>query len=249
MRELRCCNQQFNQLWAFFTLDNSTVIFGVKQIAATLNRIIQERDIHAFFFHKLVEIRPDTKEAVYELSEEPTGCGIIDDKAHRLNLEVEGKAKVTIPFDMLHTAPPQSAPDFLKKSPLAVPDNPGGWVDVDKHTLQHKRYDNVYALGDNAALPTAKTGAAVRKQAPTVVTNLLKQMQHPKMNGSASYNGYSSCPLVTSYSRMVLAEFDYDNNLTPSFPFDQSKERYSMWLLKKYGLPYMYWNMMLKGKA
>lgn len=226
-----------------------TVIFGVKAFANTLNRIIQERDIHAFFFHKLVEIRPDTKEAVYEISEDPTGCGIIDDVTHKLGMELHGETKVVIPFDMLHTAPPQSAPDFLKKSPLAVADSPYGWVDVDKHTLQHNRYPNVYALGDAANLPTAKTGAAVRKQAPALVSNLLRTMQHSKMNGAGHYNGYSSCPLVTSYSRMVLAEFDYDNNPAPSFPIDTSKERYSMWLLKKYGLPFMYWNMMLKGRA
>ena len=123
---------------------------------------------------------------------------------------------------------------------------------MDIYTLQHKRFPNIFSLGDVAALPTAKTGAAIRKQAPVLVENLLKII-HSNHIGSASYNGYSSCPLVTGYSKMVLAEFKYDN-VRDSDPLiskfvDTTKEQYSMWLLKKYGLPFMYWNLMLKGKA
>ena len=226
-----------------------SVIFGVKEFAKTLNGIIHDRDIYLKLYHKLVEIRPDTKEAVYELSGAETGCVTIDDVEQKLRMKVEGETRVVIPFDMLHTAPPQSAPDFVKNSPLAVADNPLGWVDVHKHTLQHNKYPNVFALGDVANLPTAKTGAAVRKQAPVVVKNLLTVMKHAPINGNLKYNGYSSCPLVTKYGKMVLAEFDYDNKPTPSFPIDTTKERYSMWLFKKHFLPWMYWNAMLKGTA
>ena len=72
----------------------------------------------------------------------------------------------------------------------------------------------MFGLGDVAALPTAKTGAAIRKQVPVVVNNLVHLMQENKL-GSKEYNGYSSCPLVTGYGKMVLAEFDYQNNFTP----------------------------------
>jgi len=101
-------------------------------------------------------------------------------------------------------------------------------------------------------LPTAKTGAAIRKQAPVVVENLLHVMKNePELD--PGYEGYSSCPLVTGYGKMVLAEFKYGNErdsdpLISTF-IDTSKEKYSMWLLKKYGLPFMYWNFMLKGRA
>jgi|TARA_R100000365_G_scaffold3684_1_gene13468 sulfide:quinone oxidoreductase len=125
-------------------------------------------------------------------------------------------------------------------------------VDVDIHTLQHLRFPNIFALGDVAHLPTAKTGAAIRKQAPVLVGNLLQLIRENKV-GEEAYSGYSSCPLVTGYSKMVLAEFKYDN-VRDSDPLiskfvDTSKEQYSMWLLKKYGLPLMYWNLMLRGKA
>jgi sulfide:quinone oxidoreductase len=146
-------------------------------------------------------------------------------------------------FDMLHVTPPQSAPDFIKNSPLA---NAAGWVDVDQYTLQHKTWKNIFALGDAAGLPTAKTGAAIRKQTPVVVKNLLALMRGEELR--EKYNGYSSCPLVTGYGKLVLAEFDYNNQPMETFPFNQAKERWSMYQLKKQVLPRLYWNFILKGK-
>ncbi|MFE7169449.1 FAD-dependent oxidoreductase [Streptomyces sp. NPDC057616] len=155
--------------------------------------------------------------------------------------------KETIGHDLLHAVPPQSAPDWIKASPLADPASPQGFVAAGKHTLQHPSYDNVFALGDVANLPTSKTGAAVRKQAPVVAANLLDVM-----NGRAPshrYDGYTSCPLVTARDRMLLAEFDYDLNPTPTIPLlDPFKERRTMWALKRYGLPPLYWHGMLTGR-
>jgi len=149
-----------------------------------------------------------------------------------------------MPYDMLHGTPPMSAPEVVKRSPLA---NDAGWVDVDKHTLRHARYANVFGLGDASNLPTSKTGAAIRKQAPVVVRNLLAQMRGEAL--PSRYDGYTSCPLVTGYGKLILAEFDYDLTPRETFPFDQSKERLSMYLLKKHGLPALYWQGMLKGRA
>ncbi|MGV0742208.1 FAD-dependent oxidoreductase [Mycolicibacterium sp. XJ870] len=154
----------------------------------------------------------------------------------------------TIGYDMMHLVVPQSAPDWIKKSPISDPEMPGGWVDVDQFTLQHKRFDDVFALGDVASLPTSKTGAAVRKQAPVLVDNLLAASAGKPLTGK--YDGYTSCPLTTSRNKMLLAEFDYDLTPTPSFPFiDTTKPRRDMWYVKRYGLPFMYWNLMLKGIA
>ena len=159
-----------------------------------------------------------------------------------------GGTKEKMPFDLLHVVPPQSAPDVVKNSPLADPASPFGYVEVDQHTLQHKRYRNVFALGDVANIPTSKTGAAIRKQAPAVVANLLAVLGGREP--ASRYNGYTSCPLVTARDKMLLAEFDYDLNPTPSIPLiDTTKERRDMWLLKRYGLPALYWRGMLKGIA
>ncbi len=136
-----------------------------------------------------------------------------------------------------------SAPDCVKQSLLA---DSAGWVDVDKYTLQHTRYPNIFGLGDASSLPTSRTGAAIRKQAPVLVKNLVAAMQGNPL--TARYDGYAACPIVTGYGSLILAEFDYDGTPMESFPFDQSKERYSMYLLKAYGLPVIYWHGILKGR-
>jgi len=227
-----------------------SVIFGVKDFAKTLNKVLQRYDVQTRFFYKLTKIDPEKKELHYVYTKaNENKCIVNEDKD--IKEKLEGEAHIIMPYDMVHLAPPQSAPDFIKESPLAVENNPGGWIDIDKHTLQHNKYSNIFALGDAANLPTAKTGAAVRKQAPVVVENILTLMDKNVIS-DASYSGYSSCPIVTGYGKMMLAEFKYDN-VRDSDPLiskfvDTTKENYSMWLLKKYGLPYLYWNQMMKGK-
>ena len=173
----------------------------------------------------------------------------VDGEARRAVIaDTKAGTKETIDFDLLHAVPPQSAPDWVKQSPLADPAVPAGYVAADKHTLVHPRWPNVFTLGDAANLPTSKTGAAIRKQAPVLVANVIAAMRGQP--GSARYDGYTSCPLVTSRNRMLLAEFDYDLKPRPSFPLiDTMKPRYDMWLLKRYGLPALYWNLMLRGRA
>lgn len=207
------------------------IIFGVPKYAATLNKVIERYGIKTHFKHNLVEIKADEKVAVFDVYEDTKVVGQVSDH-----------------YDMIHVTPPQSAPDFIKNSPLAIPDNPGGWVDVDKFTFQHVRYPNIFSLGDASSTPNAKTGAAVRKQAPVLVEHLMSMIQTGKP-ADAQYTGYGSCPLITGYGKLVLAEFDYNNQPMETFPFDQSKERWSMYQLKRHVLPWMYWNKILHGTA
>ncbi len=199
-------------------------IFAVDRYARTLEAAVQRRDIDVRLNRDLVEIRPESKQAVFQIQ--------------------ESDQQETIAYDMIHVTPKMGPPDFLKNSPLA---DEGGWADVDQHSTQHVKYPNIFALGDGSSLPTSKTGAAIRKQAPVTVSNILALIEGKPLE--ASYDGYTSCPLVTSYNSMVLAEFDYDKVPQESFPFDQSKERFSMFLLKKYGLPNLYWHGMLRGRV
>ena len=206
------------------------VIFGVKEFAAVLTEVVARYHIDVHFKRELIEVRPARREAVFKVLGSETG-------------ETE-----TLPYDILHVTPPMSAPDFVKRSALAVKDTPLGWAKVDKFTLQSPDFANVFALGDAGSTPNSKTGAAIRKQAPVVVANLLAVMAGKVP--PARYDGYASCPLVTAHNRMLLAEFDYDMKPAPSIPFlNLQKERYDMFLLKRYGLPFMYWNLMLKGLA
>ena len=203
-----------------------TRVFGVEKYENTLKQVIARYGIKTQFFVKLTEIDGPAKIAKF------VGIG-----------ESNKDQVYEVAFDMIHVTPPQSAPDFVKNSPLA---NAAGWLDVDKHTLQHNTYKNIFGCGDVANLPASRTGAAIRKQAPVLVSNLIALMQSTEMK--ASYHGYSSCPIITGYDKLVLAEFDYDNKPVETFPFDQSKERWSMYQMKKYLLPYLYWNQILPGK-
>ena len=204
-----------------------TKLFAVPKYEKTLLKVCERADIGLNFNVKLVEVDGVNKKAKF------VGIG-----------ENNKDKEYIVDFDMLHVTPPQSAPDFIRSSSLA---NSAGWVDVDKHTLQHVKYHNIFSLGDSSGLPTSKTGAAIRKQAPVLVENLLAVLNNKKL--AANYNGYTSCPLVTGYGKLVLAEFDYDGKPQETFPFDQSKERRSMYVLKKYLLPWLYWTKILTGKA
>ena len=198
-------------------------IFSVKKYVEPLNKVMDRYGIDRTWMHDLVELRPNAREAVFRHME--TGETLVQD------------------YDMIHVVPPMSAPDFIKTSPLA---NAGGWVDVDKYTTRHTQFPNVFALGDCSSLPTSKTGAAIRKQAPVTVANIAAFLKGEEPG--KAYDGYTSCPLVTGYGSLILAEFDYDSMPMESFPFDQAKERYSMYALKAYGLPGMYWHGMLRGR-
>ncbi len=198
-------------------------IFGVAKYARTLNRLVAERHIDARYRSNLVAIKAAEKKAVFE------------------NLDTGERSEVA--YDMIHVTPPMSAPAFVRDSPLA---DAAGWVDVHKHTTQHNRFPNVFSLGDASSLPNSKTAAAVRKQAPVTVANLLSARAGHTL--TASYDGYASCPLVTGYGRGIMAEFLYGGVPAETLPFDQSQERFSLYTLKAYGLPRMYWHGMLRGR-
>lgn len=202
-------------------------LFSVEKYENTLKKVVKRGNMKLFFNEKLIEVDGPGKRALFE------GFG----------KDNEG-VKTWVEFDMIHVTPPQSAPDFVRNSVLV---NQAGWVDVDQFTLQHKKYANIFSLGDASGLPTSKTGAAIRKQAPVLVENLLSSIDGKAIN--ANYSGYTSCPLVTGYGKLVLAEIDYNNQPMETFPFDQSKERWSMYQLKKQVLPWLYWNKILTGKA
>lgn len=203
-----------------------TRLFGVDKYEKTLKKVAERDNVQMNFFTKLVAIDGPNKKATF------VGFG-----------EQNKDKEYIVDFDMIHVTPPQSAPDFVKQSPLA---NAAGWVDVDKNSLQHVKFSNIFSLGDASSLPTSRTGAAIRKQAPVLVKNLLALMAGQSITGS--YNGYTSCPVVTGYGKLVLAEFDYNNKPMETFPFDQSKERWSMYLMKTKLLPWLYWNKILPGK-
>lgn len=200
------------------------VLFGVKDYVPALMEYIGKYGINLKLGQTLVAVDGPAKEAIFK-----TEAG-----------------EETVAFDMLHVVPPQVAPQFVADSPLANPES--GFVDIDKFTLRHVRYPNIFGLGDAGSTPNAKTAAAARKQAPIVAVNALAALDGRAP--VAEYDGYGSCPLTVERGKIVLAEFGYDGKLLHSFPnwlIDGTKPRRLSWLLKSKALPWVYWNGMLKG--
>ena len=147
--------------------------------------------------------------------------------------------------------PPQVAPDVIRNSDLAWQTGKWasqGWVEVDKDNLQHTRYPEIFTVGDISGVPKGKTAASVKWQVPVVEDHLVSMIDGKE--GTAVYNGYTSCPLITRIGRAMLIEFDYKNNLTPSFPgiIAPLEELWISWLMKEVALKATY-NAMLRGKA
>ncbi|MGE3774764.1 MAG: FAD/NAD(P)-binding oxidoreductase [Gammaproteobacteria bacterium] len=218
-----CRKQGLRERSRFHYYCATPTIFSSPHYAeALMTNVIGPRGIETHFKHELVAVRTASREAVFR--------------------DLEHQREVVQHYDLLHVAPPMSAPDFVKSSPLA---SAAGWVDVDKESLRHLRYPNVFGIGDASSLPTSKTAAAIRAQLPVLLANLDAARIGRTLD--ARYDGYTSCPLVTGYGSLILAEFGYDLAPQETFPFDQSKERRSMYLLKKHVLPQIYWKGLLRG--
>ncbi len=202
------------------------VLFGVPFFVPPLQAAVRRYGIAVNYKHNLKAIDGAAKKAIFTLSG-PDGT----------------TSEVVKSYDMIHVTPPQTAPDFIRASPLA---NQAGWIEVDPSTLRHVRYPEIFALGDATSTPNAKTAAAVRKQVPVLVNNLFAAMTGaPALH---SYDGYGSCPLTVAYGKIVLAEFAYGGKVTPSFPLDPRVDRVSMWYMKTTFLPWLYWSHMFKGR-
>uniref|UniRef100_A0A4W4GCG6 Sulfide:quinone oxidoreductase, mitochondrial n=1 Tax=Electrophorus electricus TaxID=8005 RepID=A0A4W4GCG6_ELEEL len=199
------------------------VLFGVKKYADALWEIVKSRHIDVNLRHNLIEVRADRREAVFE------------------DLDRPGESKV-FEYEMLHVTPPMGPPAVLKGSSL---EDHAGWLDVNKHTLQHNKYANVFGIGDCTNLPTSKTAAAVAAQSSVLQRTITKVMKKDKPD--KEYDGYTSCPLVTSYNTVILAEFDYNGQPLETFPVDQSKESRIMYHMKADIMPHLYWHGLLKG--
>jgi sulfide:quinone oxidoreductase len=174
----------------------------------------------------------------------------VDIGARRATFTTPEGEKVEKPYDFLHVVPPMRAPDAVKTSPLAWQAGPmaaGGWLEVDKATLQHRRFANVFGIGDINGTPRGKTAATVKKSAPLVVHNLLRVMQGQPAD--EKFDGYTSCPLITREGSAMLIEFDYEGRLTPSLPMiEPLQDSYFAWLMKIRMLKPAYLSV-LKGRV
>ncbi|MBR6662685.1 MAG: NAD(P)/FAD-dependent oxidoreductase [Alistipes sp.] len=216
----------------------SKQLYDVPYFTPRLEQIYKERNIPVDMNCRIKAVDVHSKRAYFE----------------RVETLADGTKRST-PFsedyDFLHFMAPQSAPDFVRDSGLSWTEGKlaaDGWAMANKETLVHLTYNNIICLGDCAGIPTSKTSAAIGKQLPIAVENLISIMEGRAPE--AIYNGYAACPIVTEYGKVLMAEFDYKKEPQITFPLsllDMSKEQWVAWLLKVYGLKPIYFNLMLTG--
>ncbi|KAI8391173.1 uncharacterized protein BYT42DRAFT_489400 [Radiomyces spectabilis] len=199
-------------------------IFGVDHYGRVLQQLADERGIKVNFQTELIEIDAGNREATFRNN--------ATKESHKVH------------YDFLHVAPPQGAPTFIKESKLA---DAAGFVDVNKETLRHNKYKNVYALGDCSSLPTSKTAAAITGESGVLKHNLIADLEGKQVE-QAAYDGYTSCPLIVGRDQLILAEFSgYTGSPLETFPVDQRQISQAAQFLNKEVIPSIYWNGLLNG--
>ncbi|PNI07260.1 pyridine nucleotide-disulfide oxidoreductase [Arthrobacter sp. AFG7.2] len=203
-------------------------VFGVPEIDRELDRKIAEYGIELRTNSELVAVdSPSQKATIRDIT---TGT---EENLH---------------YDVLNAVPPQSAPDWLKATDLPAAGDEGGFVEVDRQTLRHIRFHNVWSLGDAAGTTNSKSGGALRKQTMVLAKNLVAARKGKPL--PAKYNGYSVCPFTVSRDTVVFAEFDDRYRPMPTIPrvptWNESK---LSWVVDRDIFPQIYWNLILKGRA
>ncbi|MCM3778568.1 NAD(P)/FAD-dependent oxidoreductase [Microbacterium hydrocarbonoxydans] len=194
--------------------------FHIDAVASELRRTLDAYGVETFYAATIAEVRPHASE---------------------LDVVVDGQT-TTIGYDLLHASPPQMPAEWIAESDLHGDD---GFVDVDRETLRHRRWDDVWALGDAASLTRIRSGGAIRAQAKIVADGLTR----PRRRGQ--YDGYSETPFTVTRRTAVFAEFDRRGRLRPSIPWWRTlyRERRFTYFLDRWVLPWVYWNLILKGRA
>jgi sulfide:quinone oxidoreductase len=207
---------------------HNATLFSVPPVNTKLLSLFERQDFRINFSHVLTGIDPAKHIATFDT---PNGS-------------------VELEWDFINLIPPMRAPEAVRNSPLPWQSGPfaaDGWIEVDKQTLRHLRFPHVFGVGDINGVPKGKTAASVKWQAPVVVDHLVGEISGK--GGTEIYNGYTSCPLITKIGQAMLVEFDYENRLTPSFPFiDPLTEHWLPWIIKEKALKATY-TAMLRGMA
>jgi sulfide:quinone oxidoreductase len=218
-------------------------LFGLPEIDEALHKVQDGYgNITNKFGHDLIAIDAEKKIATFHHTYQVQGEFDKDLNEYEM---IDKEEDITMEYDFIHISPPSYAVDAVANSPLGWQKGSAkGWLEVDRETLQHRRYKNVFGIGDVCGIPIGKTGGSARHQGPIVVGNLISVME--KKEPVLKFDGYTVCPLKTSYGEIIMAEFNYDG-LAPSFPLDPAKPRWIWWAFDLYMLQPMYRYLMLNG--
>ncbi len=205
-------------------LADNDKLFAQPETAALIKQHFDAKKIGYDYGHILTAIEPGRREAIFRTP----------------------KGEVTRKYDYIHVVPPMRAVAVVRESKLAWKEGAlagGGWMEVDKRTLQHRRYPNVFGVGDTNGTPAGKTAATVKKSAPIAMHNLASVIDGK--TPTETFDGYTSCPLITEIGNAALIEFNDDFKLTPTLPLvDPLSSNWFAWSIKLYMLRPLYLQML-----
>lgn len=227
-----------------FTTNNAS-LFSLKNVAEELQRTQEGyKGMSTKFTHNLKKIDVKKKIATFDHFWQEKGEYDPDLEMYETLDKYE---EVELEYDFIHIVPPMSAVDAVRDSLLGWQKGTAkGWLEVDKETLQHRRYKNVFGIGDICGIPMGKTGGSTRHHAPIVAANLVSAMEQKELK--EKFDGYTVCPLKPRYGEIIMAEFNY-NGPASSVPFwkDVSVPRSVWWAFDVYMLKPMYQHLMMRG--
>lgn len=157
--------------------------------------------------------------------------------------------EVEVEYDLLVTVPVNMGAEVIERSGLGDELN---HVPVDKHTFLSTEYDNIFALGDAANLPTSKAGSVAHFAVEVFVENFLRYIEGLPM--LEKFDGHANCFIESGFGKGILIDFNYDVEPLPGKyplpgigPFSLLQEsEMNHW--GKVMFRWMYWNILLKGK-
>lgn len=171
---------------------------------------------------------------------------------------VDNKRKVLIsyddkevPFDLLVSVPVNKGDAVIEESNLGDEDGLN-FIPTDKHTLQSKKYENMFVIGDATNVPASKAGSVAHFEAEILTENILSYIINEPLDHK--FDGHANCFIETGYGKGTLIDFNYDTEPLPGkFPFAVVGP---MDLLKvtranhygKLAFKWVYWHMLLTGK-
>lgn len=140
-----------------------------------------------------------------------------------------------VPFDLAVVIPPNAPDAVVDRSSFPG----GGWIAVDKMTLEVPGLEGVYALGDAAGLPTSKNGSGAELQAQVAARRIRDRLHD--VTPTDTYDGTGMAFMVTGLDEAALISSNYTrqaSQMSPSRPMHWMKLLYNE----------LYWSLTVKGK-
>jgi len=156
-----------------------------------------------------------------------------------------------VPFDLLISIPVNKGDKMVEESKMGDEDGLN-FIPTDKNTLQSKKYDNMFIIGDATNVPASKAGSVAHFEAEILTENILSYISGEPM--TASFDGHANCFIETGFGKATLIDFNYTTEPLPGkYPFAGIGP---MNLLKvtranhfgKLAFRWVYWHMLLTGK-